>query len=58
MDGETIYYDSRDRPWRRFHNDLAATDNPDAARFQEATRGVMPNRYECHGQTWARALAQ
>lgn len=58
MDAETIYYDSRDRAWHRFHNDLAATDDPDAARFQEATRGVIPIRYQRHGQDWARAQPQ
>jgi hypothetical protein len=52
MDGETIYYDSRDRRWHRFHNDLADTDEPDAMRFQSVIRDVRPTRYSRADQVW------
>ncbi len=58
MDGETIYYDSRDRDWHRFHNDLAETNDPDAIRFKAGTRDVPSIRYSCADGTWRRQEPQ
>jgi hypothetical protein len=54
MDGETIYYDSQDREWHRFHNDLAETDDPDAARFTAATRDIRRIQYRRPDGSWTR----
>jgi hypothetical protein len=52
MDGETIYYDSQDRKWSRFHNDLAETDAPAAVRFKAATGDVNRIQYSRSGGGW------
>lgn len=54
MEGETLYYDSQDQAWHRFHNDLAETDDEDAMRFKQATRGLQPIRYRREDTQWAR----
>jgi hypothetical protein len=56
MDGSTIYYDSQDREWHRFHDDLAATDDPDAVRFKAATLDIGRIQYRRAGGSWMRAI--
>jgi len=52
IDGETIYWDSTERRWRRFHNDLAETDDPDATHFRAATRDAHAARYRRSQAGW------
>jgi hypothetical protein len=59
MDGEKIYYDSEDRKWRRFHNDLEETDDPDATHWKAATRNVVERiEYRRHDTGWSRFQRQ